>query len=94
MLNYYCRSPAARAHDMIEATLQKAGKHKAMLELIELSLKAKKVDFSKILAMIEGMVHSASGFSNPISDFGNRNGAFFTDVRVDNLHSTEKHNIK
>merc|ERR1719482_2459994 len=27
-----------------------------MLELIELSLKAKKVDFSKILAMIEGMV--------------------------------------
>merc|ERR1719281_444269 len=50
------KSPAARAHDMIEATLQKAGKHKAQLELIELSLKAKKVDFSKILAMIEGMV--------------------------------------
>merc|ERR1719321_2086274 len=41
---------------MIEASLQKAGKHKAMLELIELGLKAKKVDFSKILAMIEGMV--------------------------------------
>merc|ERR1719305_568711 len=50
------KSPASRAHDMIEATLQKAGKHKAQLELIELSLKAKKVDFSKILAMIEGMV--------------------------------------
>merc|ERR1719161_3215322 len=50
------KSPAARAHDMIEASLQKAGKHKAQLELIELSLKAKKVDFSKILAMIEGMV--------------------------------------
>merc|ERR1719252_419564 len=50
------KSPASRAHDMIEATLQKAGKHKAQLELIELGLKAKKVDFSKILAMIEGMV--------------------------------------
>jgi len=50
------KSPAARAHDMIEATLSKAGRHKAQLELIELSLKAKKVDFSKILAMIEGMV--------------------------------------
>merc|ERR550514_2370110 len=50
------KSPASRAHDMIEASLQKAGKHKAQLELIELSLKAKKVDFSKILAMIEGMV--------------------------------------
>jgi hypothetical protein len=49
------KSPASRAHDMIEATLSKAGKHKAQLELIELSLKAKKVDFSKILAMIEGM---------------------------------------
>merc|ERR1719159_1540531 len=50
------KSPAARAHDMIEATLQKAGKHKAQLELIELQMKAKKVDFSKILAMINGMV--------------------------------------
>merc|ERR1719161_2842356 len=50
------KSPASRAHDMIEATLQKAGKHKAQLELIELGLKAKKVDFSKILAMINGMV--------------------------------------
>merc|ERR1719161_57016 len=50
------KSPAARAHDMIEATLQKGSKHKAQLELIELSLKAKKVDFSKILAMIDGMV--------------------------------------
>merc|ERR1719324_79100 len=34
----------------------KHGQHKAQLELIELKLKAKKVDFSKILAMIEGMV--------------------------------------
>merc|ERR1719487_2275372 len=31
-------------------------KHKPQLELIELKLKAKKVDFSKILAMIDGMV--------------------------------------
>jgi len=51
------KSPAARAHDMIAATVQKAStKHRAQLELIELSLKAKKVDFSKILAMIDGMV--------------------------------------
>jgi hypothetical protein len=50
------KSPAARAHDMIEATLAKAGKHKPLLELIEIELKAKKVDFSKILAMIDGMV--------------------------------------
>merc|ERR1719217_363971 len=51
------KSPASRAHDMIEASLAKAaGKHKAQLELIELQMKAKKVDFSKILAMIEGMV--------------------------------------
>merc|ERR1719240_31795 len=49
------KSPAARAHDMLEKSLAKAGKHKAQLELIELSLKAKKVDFSKILAMIDGM---------------------------------------
>merc|ERR1719487_1214615 len=50
------KSPAARAHDMLEKTLAKAGKHKPQLELIELGLKAKKVDFSKILAMIDGMV--------------------------------------
>merc|ERR1719217_839370 len=50
------KSPASRAHDMIEASLAKAApKHKAQLELIELSLKAKRVDFSKILAMIDGM---------------------------------------
>jgi chromosome segregation ATPase len=30
--------------------------HKAQLELLEFSLKAKKVDFSKVLAMIDGMV--------------------------------------
>jgi hypothetical protein len=51
------KSPAARAHDMIEKTLAMSlAKHKPQLELIELRLKAKKVDFSKILAMIEGMV--------------------------------------
>merc|ERR1719331_3330333 len=32
------------------------GPHKAQLELLEFSLKAKKVDFSKVLAMIDGMV--------------------------------------
>jgi hypothetical protein len=51
------KSPVMRAHDMLEATLAKAEKsHRAQLELIELQMKAKKVDFSKILAMINGMV--------------------------------------
>ena len=35
---------------------RKGGPHKAQLELLEMSLKAKKVDFSKVLAMIDGMV--------------------------------------
>merc|ERR1719235_1233075 len=34
----------------------KGAPHRAQLELLEFSLKAKKVDFSKVLAMIEGMV--------------------------------------
>merc|ERR1719352_2150251 len=51
------KSPVMRAHDMLKATLAKAEKsHRAQLELIELQMKAKKVDFSKILAMINGMV--------------------------------------
>merc|ERR1719486_828296 len=50
------KSPAARAHDMLEHSMLKHGQHKAELELIELKLEAKKVDFSKILAMIDGMV--------------------------------------
>merc|ERR1719161_3091586 len=33
----------------------KGAPHKAQLELLEFSLKAKKVDFSKVLAMIDGM---------------------------------------
>merc|ERR1719161_1039702 len=34
---------------------KKGAPHKAQLELLEFSLKAKKVDFSKVLAMIDGM---------------------------------------
>merc|ERR1719240_659487 len=36
--------------------LQKVGTHQTQLALIEYSLKAKAVDFSKVLAMIDGMV--------------------------------------
>merc|ERR1719389_1256995 len=46
---------AARARDMVAALVKKASPHKSQLELIELGLKAKKVDFSKVLAMIDGM---------------------------------------
>merc|ERR1719287_241379 len=36
--------------------LQKSGLHQTQLALIEFSLKAKSVDFSKVLAQIDGMV--------------------------------------
>merc|ERR1719478_983798 len=45
-----------RAKDMISSLMRKGSKHHAELALIELGLKAKAVDFSKILAMIDGMV--------------------------------------
>merc|ERR1719230_461344 len=38
------------------SALQKSGLHQTQLALIEFSLKAKAVDFSKVLAMIDGMV--------------------------------------
>merc|ERR1719453_2999865 len=38
------------------SALQKVGTHQTQLALIEYSLKAKAVDFSKVLAMIDGMV--------------------------------------
>jgi virulence-associated protein VapD len=41
---------------MVAAMASKGSPHKAQLELLETSLKAKKVDFSKVLAMIDGMV--------------------------------------
>merc|ERR1719161_976147 len=48
-------SVVARAKNMVAAMMRKGAPHKAQLELLELSLKAKKVDFSKVLAMIDGM---------------------------------------
>merc|ERR1719311_1005511 len=48
-------SAVARARNMVAAMTRKGAPHKAQLELLELSLKAKKVDFSKVLAMIDGM---------------------------------------
>ena len=36
---------------------RKGAPHTAQLELLEISLKAKKVDFSKVLAMIDGRYH-------------------------------------
>merc|ERR1719408_723811 len=45
---------AARARDMV-ASMMKKSPHKSQLELIEFGLKAKKVDFSKVIAMIDGM---------------------------------------
>merc|ERR1719456_1870048 len=46
----------SRARDLVAALAQKSAPHKNQLELIEFSLKAKKVDFSKVIAMIDGMV--------------------------------------
>ena len=48
-------SVATRARDMVVSMLQKNSPHKSQLELIEFGLKAKKVDFSKVIAMIDGM---------------------------------------
>merc|ERR1719380_389189 len=45
----------SRARNMVAVMTRKGGPHKAQLELLEMSLKAKKVDFSKVLAMIDGM---------------------------------------
>merc|ERR1719271_25351 len=45
-----------RARTVISSLMKKGSKHHAELALIELGLKSKAVDFSKILAMIDGMV--------------------------------------
>jgi len=50
-------SAQLRARDMISSLLKRKGSaHHAEIALIELSLKSRAVDFSKILAMIDGMV--------------------------------------
>jgi hypothetical protein len=46
---------ASRARDLLASLTRKASPHKSQLELIEFSLKAKAVDFSKVIAMIDGM---------------------------------------
>merc|ERR1719238_1987992 len=48
-------SNALRAREMVSALVKKASPHRAELALIEFGLKSKAVDFSKILAMIDGM---------------------------------------
>merc|ERR1719214_17304 len=49
-------SNALRARDVISSLMKKGSNHRGELALIELGLKSKAVDFSKILAMIDGMV--------------------------------------
>merc|ERR1719478_77371 len=45
-----------RAREMVSSLLTKGSPHRAEIALIEFGLKSKAVDFSKILAMIDGMV--------------------------------------
>merc|ERR1719398_391890 len=45
-----------RARSMVSSLMKKGSPHRAELALIEFSMKSKAVDFSKILAMIDGMV--------------------------------------
>merc|ERR1719482_2160306 len=48
-------STAARARALVTSLLPKMPAHQSQLELIEFGLKAKKVDFSKVISMIDGM---------------------------------------
>merc|ERR1719395_116687 len=45
-----------RARSMVASLIKKGSPHRAELALIQFGLKSKAVDFSKILAMIDGMV--------------------------------------
>merc|ERR1719163_1413013 len=49
-------SKQLRAGDVISSLMKKGSAHNAELALIQFGLKSKAVDFSKILAMIDGMV--------------------------------------
>merc|ERR1719326_1174899 len=49
-------SKQLRARDLISSLMKRGSPHGGELALIELGLKSKAVDFSKILAMIDGMV--------------------------------------
>merc|ERR1719301_508271 len=48
-------SKQLRAREMVTALVKKGSRHRAELALLEFSMKSKAVDFSKILAMIDGM---------------------------------------
>jgi len=50
------RTAALRARTMVSALVKAGSPHRAELALIEFSMKSKAVDFTKILAMIDGMV--------------------------------------
>merc|ERR1719395_381257 len=49
-------SNVLRARDMVKAIMKKGSMHHTELALIELGLRSRSVDFSKILAMVDGMV--------------------------------------
>merc|ERR1719378_393954 len=49
-------SNVLRARKMVSAIMKKGSSHHAELALIELGLRSRSVDFSKILAMVDGMV--------------------------------------
>merc|ERR1719482_2318384 len=49
-------SNVLRARKMVSAMMKKGSMHHAELALIELGLRSRQVDFSKILAMVDGMV--------------------------------------
>merc|ERR1719484_266932 len=45
-----------RARNIVKALMKKGSRHHAELSLIELSLRSRSVDFSKILAQVDGMI--------------------------------------
>merc|ERR1719460_2752834 len=45
-----------RARNIVKALMKKGSRHHAELALIELGLRSRSVDFSKILAMVDGMI--------------------------------------
>merc|ERR1719387_3343913 len=49
-------SSVLRARNIVKALMKKGSMHHAELALIELGLRSRSVDFSKILAMVDGMV--------------------------------------
>merc|ERR1719235_410262 len=49
-------SNVLRAHNMVKAIMKKGSMHHTELALIELGLRSRSVDFSKIMAMVDGMI--------------------------------------